>query len=72
MDGVFEISCGALILAGLLTRLTVIPVIVDTAGTRLADLQVAVDLPPECSDQRSLWPLQVTFRCSKTAPPGTH
>jgi putative oxidoreductase len=32
LDGVFEIACGLLILAGLLTRLATIPMIVDMIG----------------------------------------
>ena len=32
LDGVFEIGCGLLILAGLLTRLAAIPMIVDMIG----------------------------------------
>jgi putative oxidoreductase len=32
LDGVFEIACGALILAGLLTRLATLPMIVDMLG----------------------------------------
>src|ERR1700742_3539383 len=32
LDGVFEIGCGLLILAGLLTRLATIPMIVDMVG----------------------------------------
>ncbi|WP_433715850.1 DoxX family protein [Nocardia sp. CA-084685] len=35
LDGVFEIGCGALILAGLLTRLAAIPMIVDMIGALL-------------------------------------
>ena len=35
LDGVFEIACGVLILAGLLTRLAAIPMIVDMAGALL-------------------------------------
>ncbi|MDX3532964.1 DoxX family protein [Streptomyces sp. MB09-01] len=35
LDGVFEISCGLLILAGLLTRLAVIPMIVNMLGALL-------------------------------------
>lgn len=35
LDGVFEIACGALILAGLLTRLAVIPMIVNMTGALL-------------------------------------
>ncbi|MGY1947197.1 DoxX family protein [Nocardia asiatica] len=35
LDGIFEIVCGALILAGLLTRLAVIPMIVNMAGALL-------------------------------------
>lgn len=34
-DGVFEIVCGLLILAGLLTRLAAIPMIVDMIGALL-------------------------------------
>ena len=32
LDGVFEISCGILILVGLMTRLAVLPMIVDMVG----------------------------------------
>jgi uncharacterized membrane protein YphA (DoxX/SURF4 family) len=32
LDGVFEIGCGVLILAGLFTRLAVLPMIVDMVG----------------------------------------
>jgi putative oxidoreductase len=32
LDGLFEIGCGALILAGLLTRLAAVPMIVDMIG----------------------------------------
>jgi putative oxidoreductase len=32
LDGIFEIGCGALILAGLLTRLATVPMIVDMIG----------------------------------------
>ncbi|MEU4837517.1 DoxX family protein [Nocardia testacea] len=35
LDAVFEIGCGALILAGLLTRVAVIPMIVNMAGALL-------------------------------------
>ncbi|MER6987802.1 DoxX family protein [Saccharopolyspora hirsuta] len=35
LDGVFEIGCGALILVGLLTRLAVVPMIVDMLGALL-------------------------------------
>lgn len=35
LDGTFEIACGALILVGLLTRLAVIPMIVDMIGALL-------------------------------------
>lgn len=35
LDGFFEIACGALILAGLLTRLAVVPMIVNMAGALL-------------------------------------
>lgn len=35
LDGVFEIACGALILAGLLTRPAAIPMIVNMAGALL-------------------------------------
>ncbi|GAC55075.1 DoxX family protein [Gordonia amicalis] len=35
LDGIFEIACGALILVGLLTRLAVIPMIVNMAGALL-------------------------------------
>ncbi|MFI6778185.1 DoxX family protein [Nocardia sp. NPDC050412] len=35
LDGVFEIGCGALIPAGLLTRLVAIPMIVDMIGALL-------------------------------------
>ncbi|WP_204808544.1 DoxX family protein [Mycobacterium riyadhense] len=35
LDGVFEIGCGLLILAGLLTRLAAIPMIVDMVGALL-------------------------------------
>lgn len=35
LDGVFEIACGVLILAGLLTRLAVIPMIVNMTGALL-------------------------------------
>jgi putative oxidoreductase len=35
LDGVFEIICGALILAGLLTRLAAVPMIVDMIGALL-------------------------------------
>ncbi|MGK8558912.1 DoxX family protein [Nocardia gipuzkoensis] len=35
LDGVFEIACGALILAGMLTRLAAIPMIVNMAGALL-------------------------------------
>ncbi|MBT2452335.1 DoxX family protein [Streptomyces sp. ISL-43] len=32
LDGIFEITCGALILAGLLTRLAAVPMVVDMVG----------------------------------------
>ncbi|BBY04704.1 DoxX family protein [Mycobacterium noviomagense] len=35
LDGVFEIACGILILAGLLTRLAAIPMIIDMLGALL-------------------------------------
>jgi uncharacterized membrane protein YphA (DoxX/SURF4 family) len=35
LDAVFEIGCGALILAGLFTRLAVVPMIVNMAGALL-------------------------------------
>jgi putative oxidoreductase len=35
LDGVFEITCGALILAGLLTRLAAIPMIINVLGALL-------------------------------------
>ncbi|MEU7166757.1 DoxX family protein [Streptomyces morookaense] len=35
LDGVFEILCGALILAGLLTRLAAVPMVVDMLGALL-------------------------------------
>ncbi|CUU61105.1 Uncharacterized membrane protein YphA, DoxX/SURF4 family [Parafrankia irregularis] len=35
LDGVFEIACGALILAGLLTRLATLPMIVNMLGALL-------------------------------------
>ncbi|WP_433563010.1 DoxX family protein [Nocardia sp. CA-151230] len=35
VDGVFEIVCGALILAGLVTRVAVVPMIVDMVGALL-------------------------------------
>lgn len=35
LDGVFEIGCGVLLLAGLLTRLTAIPMVVNMLGTLL-------------------------------------
>jgi putative oxidoreductase len=35
LDGVFEIGCGILILAGLLTRLAVVPMIVNMVGALL-------------------------------------
>lgn len=35
LDGIFEIGCGVLILVGLLTRLAVIPMIVDMVGALL-------------------------------------
>ncbi|QUW85708.1 DoxX family protein (plasmid) [Streptomyces mirabilis] len=35
LDGVFEIVCGLLILAGLLTRLAVVPMVIDMLGALL-------------------------------------
>ncbi|MEV6325625.1 DoxX family protein [Nocardia sp. NPDC051787] len=35
LDGIFEIGCGTLILAGLLTRLATIPMIIDMIGALL-------------------------------------
>ena len=35
LDGVFEIACGLLILAGLLTRLAVVPMIINMIGALL-------------------------------------
>lgn len=50
LDGAFEIGCGVLILAGLLTRLAVLPMIVDMIGalatTKVPLLWGAAELYP--------------------------
>jgi uncharacterized membrane protein YphA (DoxX/SURF4 family) len=56
LDGAFEIGCGAMILAGLLVRLAVVPMIVDMIGalttTKLTLLWGAAPLYP---GEHGLW-----------------
>ena len=56
LDGAFEIGCGLLILVGLLTRLAVLPMIVDMVGALLTT-KVAIlwGAAPLYKGERGLW-----------------
>ncbi|MFQ6329065.1 DoxX family protein [Nocardia sp. CWNU-33] len=56
LDGVFEIACGALILAGLLTRLAAIPMIINMVGALLiTKLPILWGNGPLFTDESGWW-----------------